>query len=199
MYDNKIIIILTVFAYLFGNISPSVIISGLILKSDIRTHGSGNAGATNITRVMGKRFGALVFILDALKGAIPSLVGFLYGGVEVSYICGIAAVLGHVFPVFLKFKGGKGVATSFGAAIVFSPTFALISISVFILIVLLTKYVSLGSVLGTCTFPILNLVFKKETGITILSFVFALIIIYSHRSNIAKLINGTESKITEKK
>ncbi len=189
---------LLVFSYCFGNLSPSIILSKIFLKEDIRTHGSGNAGATNVLRVMGKKFGAIVFLLDALKGAIPALIGLRLGGLQLAYLCGIFVVLGHVFPAFLKFKGGKGVATSFGAAMVLSPLFALISISFFALIVWKTKYVSLGSVLGTFVFPILNIIFQKGFDIVLYSFVFATIVAIAHRKNIKNLIQGTENKLAKK-
>lgn len=196
MYNYKIIISIIVFAYCFGNISPAIILSRLFLKSDIRSHGSGNAGATNIKRVMGTKFGVIVFLMDMIKGMIPTYMGYFYGGIEIAYICGIAVVLGHVFPVFLKFKGGKGVATSFGAAMILNPIFALISIAFFALIVWKTKYVSLGSMLGTCIFPLLNIITGKSSTVISLSLIFALIIIVAHRNNIKKLINRSESKIS---
>lgn len=196
MYNYKIIVSLLIFAYCFGNISPAIILSKLVLKSDIRSHGSGNAGATNVKRVMGSKFGVIVFVLDMLKGFIPALLGLSYSGPEIGYLCGIAVVLGHVFPIFLHFKGGKGVATSFGAALILNPIFALISISVFTLIVWQTKYVSLGSMIGTCVFPLLNLITGKNRQLVLLSLVFAIVIIVAHRGNIKKLLDQTESKIS---
>ncbi|MDO4711014.1 MAG: glycerol-3-phosphate 1-O-acyltransferase PlsY [Peptostreptococcaceae bacterium] len=190
------IISILIFSYCFGNISPAIILSKLVLKSDIRSLGSGNAGATNVKRVMGSKFGLIVFVLDMVKGMIPVLIGSFYGGAEIAYLCGVSVVLGHVFPAFLNFKGGKGVATSFGAAMVLDPIYALISIAFFGLIVWRTKYVSLGSMLGTCVFPILNLATGKDPKIVALSFVFAIIIIIAHRNNIKKLLDKTESKIT---
>lgn len=198
MFDLRLIIFLIIFSYLFGNLSPSIILSNIFGKSDIRQHGSGNAGTTNVLRVMGKKFGAIVFLLDALKGAIPAYLGLIYGGIDIAYICGIATVLGHVFPVIYAFKGGKGVATSFGAALVLSPLFALIAILVFALVVYASRYVSLGSILGTVTFPLLMAIYNNNQLIKIYSLVFAIIIIYSHRQNIKKLIDGTENKLGKK-
>lgn len=199
MYNIKIVISLLIFSYCFGNISPAIILSKIILKSDIREHGSGNPGATNIRRVMGNKFGALVFLMDAAKGAIPAFFGSLYGGLELAYLCGIVVVLGHVFPIVFKFKGGKGVATSFGAAMVIDPIFALISIGLFALVVWRTKYVSLGSILGTLLFPVLNLVSGKNFRVVLFSFIFAIIIVISHRENIKKLLNGTENKLSKER
>lgn len=198
MLNTKIIVFLIIFSYLFGNLSPAIILSKSFKQTDIREHGSGNAGTTNVLRVMGKRFGAVVFLLDLLKGAIPAYLGLLYGGMDIAYICGITAVIGHVFPVLYGFKGGKGVATSFGAALVLSPPFALISILVFAVVVYATRYVSLGSIIGTATFPILMALFNNRLSIKMYSLIFALIILYSHKKNISKLINGTENKIGKK-
>ena len=198
MLNTKIIVFLIIFSYLFGNLSPAIILSKAFKQTDIREHGSGNAGTTNVLRVMGKRFGAAVFLLDLLKGAIPAYLGLLYGGMDIAYICGITAVIGHVFPVLYGFKGGKGVATSFGAALVLSPPFALISILVFAVVVYATRYVSLGSIIGTATFPILMALFNNRLSIKMYSLIFALIILYSHKKNISKLINGTENKIEKK-
>lgn len=198
MLNTKIIVFLIIFSYLFGNLSPAIILSKSFKQTDIREHGSGNAGTTNVLRVMGKRFGAAVFLLDLLKGAIPAYLGLLYGGMDIAYICGITAAIGHVFPVLYGFKGGKGVATSFGAALVLSPPFALISILVFAVVVYATRYVSLGSIIGTATFPILMALFNNSLSIKMYSLIFALIILYSHKKNISKLINGTENKIGKK-
>lgn len=199
MTNLKLLGVWLIFSYCFGNISPAIILSKIFLKEDIRSHGSGNAGATNVRRVMGNKFGAVVFFLDALKGAIPAFLGLKIGGMEMAYLCGILVVLGHVFPIFLKLKGGKGVATSFGAAMVLNPIFAIISILFFALIVWKTRYVSLGSVLGTFLFPVLNTVFRYGARIILLSFVFAIIVAVAHRRNIKNLIEGTESKISRKR
>lgn len=198
MLNIKIIILIIIFSYFLGNMSPSIILSKLYSKKDIREQGSGNAGTTNVMRTMGKKFGAIVFALDVVKGMIPAYLGLMYGGLEIAFICGLAVVLGHVFPIIYNFKGGKGVATSFGAALVLSPLFALLSISVFAMVVMLTKYVSLGSMLGACTFPLLMSIFHHSPRIKAYSLIFAIIILYSHRSNISKLIAGTENKIGKK-
>lgn len=189
-------ILLFIGSYLFGNISPSIILSKILLKSDIRAHGSGNAGATNVRRVMGNKAGAIVFLLDMLKGIVPTAIGAKIGGEQLAYLCGIAVVLGHVFPIFLKFKGGKGVATSFGAALIINPLFAILSISVFTIIVWKTRYVSLGSILGTCTFPLLSIFFGYAFKTVLLSMIFTLIIVFSHRENIKKLLSKTENKLS---
>lgn len=192
----KYLVGLCVFSYLLGNISPSVILSKLILKSDIRSHGSGNAGATNVRRMMGNKMAAVVFLLDMAKGMLPTYIALRTGSLSTAYLAGIAVVLGHVFPVFLGFKGGKGVATSFGAGLIINPLFALISIAFFALVVWRTKYVSLGSILGTCMFPLLTVIARYDRNIIGLSCIFALLIILSHRGNIKKLLSKTENKLS---
>lgn len=198
MLNTNIIIIFVICSYLIGNLSPSIILSRIYHKKDIREHGSGNAGTTNVLRVMGKKFGAIVFILDVIKGSVPTYLAMRYGGLEIGFLCGLAVVIGHVFPVLYGFKGGKGVATSFGAALMLSPVFALISISIFAVIVAITRYVSLGSIVGTCTFPLLMSIYHSGNTIKVYSLAFAIIVIFSHRKNITKLMNGTENKLGKK-
>lgn len=199
MYNLGIIIPLVIMAYLIGNISPSVIISKKFQNQDIRTQGSGNAGATNVMRVMGKKMGIIVFLLDLVKGAIPALLGTYFGGIELGLICGTVTVIGHIFPVFLKFKGGKGVATSLGVGLVVSPIYALIGFGVFFIVVIGTKYVSLGSILGVCTFPLLMFFTNDNISIRIFSTILGLLVIYSHRENIKRLAKGQENKFGSKK
>ena len=170
--DIRVLIALILFAYCFGNISPAIILSKYIYKIDIREHGSGNPGTTNALRVLGKKVGIIVFVLDMLKGVIPTAIGYYVGGQELSYIMGIAVVTGHIFPIFLSFKGGKGVATSFGASVVIHPLFAIISILFFALIVLKTKYVSLGSMLGTGMFAFLIIITNSNFLFKIYSLIF---------------------------
>lgn len=194
MYNMKIIIPLIIMSYLIGNISPSVIIGRKFKNIDIRQHGSGNAGTTNAMRILGKKAGALVFFLDFIKGVVPALIGLCFGGLELGFVCGISAVLGHVFPFLLKFKGGKGVATSFGVGLVLAPVYALIGLLIFAIIVIKTRYISLGSVIGTLTFPVLQIFTTENIQIIIMSIVLGCIVTYSHRANIKRLINGTESR-----
>lgn len=198
LIDIKLLLGLIIFSYSFGNISPSIILSKYIYKIDIRDHGSGNPGTTNALRVMGKRVGAVVFILDMLKGVIPTWIGYRLGGQELAYIMGICVVIGHIFPIFLKFKGGKGVATSFGAAIVIHPLFAILSILVFALIVFKTRYVSLGSILGTSMFAVLIIITGAPNMYKIYSLIFVSLVVFAHRKNISNLLNGTEKKLGEK-
>lgn len=193
MYNLKIIIPLIIMSYFVGNISPSVIIGKRMKNIDIRQHGSGNAGTTNAMRIMGKKVGAAVFLLDLIKGVIPSAIGMYFGGAELAFLCGLATVLGHIFPVALKFKGGKGVATSLGVGLVIAPAHAFIGLLIFAIIVINTRYISLGSIIGTLTFPFLQIFTTENMNIVIMSVVLGLLVTYSHRENIKRLINGTEN------
>ena len=196
-------LIIIVVAYLLGNISTSYIIGKKFAGVDIRTQGSGNAGSTNVLRTMGKKAGAMTFGGDVLKGAIA--VGFARvlahymkaDEATCAYIAVVAVVIGHNWPAFLGFKGGKGVATSLGAMLAINPIVALTCLAAFI-IVLVSKYVSLGSVLSICLSPVLMLINHNTKGIWVTLFLSASVI-YTHRANIKRLINGTERKLGEKK
>ena len=195
MYNLKMIIPLIIMSYFIGNISPSVIISKRYNNIDIRNHGSGNAGTTNVMRVMGKKAGAIVFLMDLLKGLVPTSIGLYFGNIEVGFFCGVSTVIGHIFPLMLNFKGGKGVATSFGVGLILAPMYALIGLLVFAAVVAKTKYVSLGSILGVLTFPILQIATSRNPAVITMSLVLGLLVLYSHRANIKRLLNGTESKL----
>lgn len=197
-------LIIIVVAYLLGNISTSYIIAKKLIGVDIRTQGSGNAGSTNVLRTMGKKAGALTFGGDVLKGVVA--VGFARilayymkaDQVTCAYIAVVAVVIGHNWPAFLGFKGGKGVATSLGSMLAINPVLALTCLGAFIIIVLVSKYVSLGSVLGICLSPVLMLISHNTKGIWVTLFLSASVV-YTHRANIKRLLNGTERKLGEKK
>lgn len=195
MYNLKMIIPLIIMSYFIGNISPSVIISKRFKNIDIRNHGSGNAGTTNVMRVMGKKAGAMVFLMDLMKGVIPTAIGVYFGNIEIGFFCGVSTVFGHIFPVLLNFKGGKGVATSLGVGLVLAPMYALIGLLVFILIVIKTRYVSLGSIMGTLTFPILQIVTSTNKVVLVMSVLLGALVVYSHRANIKRLLSGNENKL----
>lgn len=197
-------LIIIVVAYLLGNISTSYIVARKLAGVDIRTQGSGNAGSTNVLRTMGKKAGALTFGGDVLKGVVA--VGFARilayymkaDQVTCAYIAVVAVVIGHNWPAFLGFKGGKGVATSLGSMLAINPVLALTCLAAFIIIVLVSKYVSLGSVLGICLSPVLMLITHNTKGIWVTLFLSASVV-YTHRANIKRLLNGTERKLGEKK
>lgn len=195
--NNNIFMIVSflVFSYFIGNIMPSLLISKYVMNSDIREHGSGNAGSTNVMRVMGKRYGAIVFILDMLKGVIPTLLALKLFDLRIAYLAGIFTVVGHIFPIFAGFKGGKGVATSFGAALTLNPIYALISILFFAFVVYKARMVSLASMLATALFSLLIIFSKNSVDIKVLSLVFVSLVVFAHRKNIVKIINKTENKI----
>lgn len=197
-------IIIIIIAYLLGNISTSYIVAKRLAGVDIRTQGSGNAGSTNVLRTLGKRAGAMTFGGDVLKGVIAVLIAKLIAGfigidtVTAGYIAVVGVVCGHNWPALLGFRGGKGVATSLGAMIAVNPIIALSCFAIFILIVAVTKYVSLGSVLGIAISPIIMMLLQNKKGLLVSLFL-AASVTYTHRANIKRLIKGTESKIGQKK
>lgn len=192
-------------AYLLGGIPWALVLGRLLWKTDVRQHGSGNPGATNAWRVLGWKAGVPVLALDAAKGAaaaglIPLLpMGVVpVDGATLPVLCGIAAVLGHVFPIYLRFKGGKGVATAAGMLLVIAPAPAGIAASVFALLLLAFGMVSLGSILGAWSLP-LSVLFLPEslqsqrpTALIALSFALALFITFTHRSNIRRILRREE-------
>jgi glycerol-3-phosphate acyltransferase PlsY len=190
---HKILFIL--FSYLLGSIPFGFIIYYLTEKKDIRSQGSGNIGATNVLRSKGKAAGLVTLMLDMLKGAIPVLVGLHYFDYPVVVLLGgAAAVLGHMFPLFLKFRGGKGVATLAGMVLAFSlPAFIVFAV-VFLLTLAATKYVSAGSLAGVTALFFFTL-FTRVMEISMIVFLLLVIIILKHSSNLKRIISGTENKL----
>lgn len=199
--------ILIVLAYLIGSIPTSVWVSKHFFGIDIRDYGSGNAGATNTYRVLGSKWGTFVMIIDMLKGvAATSLYIFLpkYTGASNDLIrtnlmigLGIAAVIGHIFPIWAQFKGGKGVATLFGMIVAIQPLVAICCTGVFLLVLFLTRFVSLSSILSSIAFTVLIIfIFKDDsTPYRIFSIGVALLVILTHQKNINRLLKGTENKV----
>ncbi|MBC8105324.1 MAG: glycerol-3-phosphate 1-O-acyltransferase PlsY [Anaerolineae bacterium] len=213
-------LVLIPIAYLLGSI-PFGLLIGKARGVDVRTAGSKNIGATNVGRLLGRKFFFLVFFLDMLKSFVPMLIASMIvrripdqDRDRLIYLLwllvGFAAVLGHMFSVFLGFKGGKGVATSAGLMLGLIPYYALpglLAIVVFILVFFPTRYISLGSMTAACAFPILYLILGKAKGwpvfgaqlpLTIFAFLIAVLIVWKHRSNISRLLAGTENKIKSK-
>ena len=200
---NELLVI--VLAYLIGSIPTSVWVSRHFFGIDIREYGSGNAGATNTFRVLGPKWGTVVMIVDMLKGtAAVSLAHLLpqYASHETLFlnlqIClGLAAVLGHIFPIWAEFRGGKGVATLFGLVLGISPWTALSCSGVFLLVLFLTRFVSLSSILASIAFPIFILViFNVDNPIyRVFAIAVALMVILTHQKNIGRLLRGSESKV----
>lgn len=197
-------LIIAVVAYLLGNISTSYIIAKRMLGVDIRTQGSGNAGSTNALRVLGKKAGAMTFIGDLLKGMLAVFIARVVANIinvdpiNAAYISVVFVVIGHNWPALLGFKGGKGVATSLGAMVAVNPIIALSCFAIFGVIVYITKYVSLASVLSISMSPIIMLAIKNYKGFLVTLFL-SISVIYTHRENIKRLLNKTERKIGEKK
>lgn len=195
-------------SYLLGSISFSILAGKLSKGIDVREYGSGNAGATNTFRVLGKKAGIVVLMLDILKGFLAvSLVSFtIYSKSTEMYInlqlaLGIAAVLGHIFPIYVGFRGGKGVATLLGFMIAVFPQAALISIAVFLFTLLFTKYVSLGSIVAGLFFPF-GVYFLSHTVLPtmmIFAIFVPIVLITTHQRNIERLIKGEENKVKIRK
>ncbi len=187
-------------AYLLGSLPFGYILSQVIQKTDIRSHGSGNIGATNVLRVMGWKAALPVFVLDFAKGIAAVVVARLVSDQPAIYLtAGFLAMVGHSFPIFLKFKGGKAVATAAGVLAAISGWVTVSLLALFILLVLVTRYVSLGSIIASMTLPLLFWIFGFDQAYIIFGLAAALLITGRHHQNISKLLNGTESKIDSKK
>lgn len=191
-------IIVIVAGYFLGNISPAYLIGKKFSNLDIRKHGSGNAGTTNSLRVLGWKKALLVLMIDALKGVIAARLGYFLGGEHLALIGAIAVIVGHVFPVFLKFKGGKGVATTIGALASIFPMYALIAVLIGVSVIMKTRYVSLGSMSGIVSMTLILYWTKADQySLSMVSFI-ALFILFTHRENIQRLRQGSERKLGEK-
>lgn len=190
-------------AYFLGSLNFAVILSRIFHHDDIRKHGSGNAGATNMVRTYGRKWGIITFICDGLKAAVAVLLSMFLMGEGGAYIAALFAILGHIFPVYYKFKGGKGVAVAAISILCLNPLVFLILVIVFVAIVASSKYISLGSVICAFFYPlILNAFNRGASGFgfisTAISVIIAVIVIFMHRSNIKRLMNRTENKIGQK-
>jgi glycerol-3-phosphate acyltransferase PlsY len=194
-------IITIVISYLLGSISFSILFARWLRKIDIRQHGSGNAGATNTLRVLGKGPAISVFLLDIAKGSVAVLIGLWFGdGSEwVPVACGLASIAGHNWPVYFHFKGGKGIATTVGALVVWAFVPTLIAGIIAILIIVFTRYVSLGSIIFAIFLPILFYLFDLDAAYIWGALTVAILAIARHRKNIVKLMNGTENKLGSSK
>ena len=194
-----------VIAYLLGSIPTAVWVGKSYYGIDVREHGSKNAGATNTFRVLGKRPGIIVLLIDVLKGALAVLIPFFALGPEADYgrliqiqlLTAIMAILGHVFPLFAGFKGGKGVATSLGIIIGIHPPAAGICLGVFLLVFILSKYVSLGAIITAVAFPLLIIFVFQVDSIWLRGFSILLgsVVVITHKKNIFRLIQGQENKM----
>ncbi|MCI0413917.1 glycerol-3-phosphate 1-O-acyltransferase PlsY [bacterium] len=187
-------------AYLLGSIPFPYLLAKLKTGRDIREMGSGNVGATNVMRTAGKTIGLITLILDVAKGATAVLLGrYLLEGTVWGAIAGFFAVLGHAYPVFLGFRGGKSVATGAGAFLILSPLGILCSIALFILVLAIVRIVSVSSILASGMFPVFAWLFSAEQEVVIWGAICASLIIFRHRPNIQRLIKGTEKRLGEPK
>ncbi len=198
------IAILITLAYLIGSIPTAVLVSRHIFGLDIREHGSGNAGATNTFRILGAKAGVAVMFIDVLKGflAVKLSVLFLSGWgteqlVNLQVFLGLAAVVGHIFPIWADFRGGKGIATLFGMIIAIQPLVAMSLVGVFLLMLFVTRYVSLSSISASVAFPLLILFIFREPELSYRLFAIATacLVVLTHYKNINRLIQGNESKV----
>lgn len=193
-----------IIAYVIGSIPSSIWIGKSYFGKDVRDFGSGNAGATNTFRVLGKRAGIIVLLLDILKGVtaaslilyMPSVSHGTDQYVNLQLLFGILSVVGHIFPVFENFNGGKGIATLFGMLIGIHYILAVACVALFIIVLLLTRYVSLSSILATISFPILTIyIFNRDEPLFIaFGIAAALMVVITHKKNIVRLLNGEETK-----
>lgn len=191
-------VFVSVIAYFLGNFATSYIVSMRTAHIDIRKHGSGNAGATNVLRVLGIKAAAITFLGDGLKGVAAVLLGRYLAGSNGAIVAALFVVIGHNWPVILKFKGGKGIATTIGSMLAVNPVIVLIVFTLGVIILVTTKYVSLASIIGMLVFPILMIVFKQSSEYIAFSFILSALAIFRHRANIVRLLKGTESKLGQK-
>ena len=201
-------IIIAIIAYAIGSINFSVIISRKFAGFDVRDKGSKNAGTTNMLREVGKGAAIITLICDILKGVISILIALLIGKIVedvdkslLVQIAGISVIIGHTFPIFFEFRGGKGIATSLGVLIITNWKIGLICLIFALILMVLTRMVSVGSVMSAILFPILTLFIGKEFFIVegnylIYSIILAVIVLFNHRENIKRLLEGTENKIS---
>lgn len=189
---NSTVIIVLIIAYLLGNISPAIIL-GKLSGIDIKKEGSGNAGTTNALRVMGKKAGVITLVVDILKGILAVYIGRTFGGESLAMACGLLAFIGHIWPVFFRFKGGKGVATAFGVIFAVNQIMGLTVALIMILVVLTTRRVSAGSVISALVFPFIANLYNPDYLWWTL--IMAVIMLYKHSANINRLLKGEEPKL----
>ena len=204
------IIVVAVISYLIGSINFAVLLSKKMAGFDVRTKGSGNAGSTNMLRSVGKKAAALTLVFDILKGVIAIFIAWLIGKIPdldasvLVQIAGIFSIIGHTFPIFYGFKGGKGVATSLGVLLVTNWNIGLVCLLFALFLMAVTRWVSLGSIAAAVLFPILvifmpSTAYIAEGNYIAFSIILALIVIFNHRENVKRLLQGKENKLSFKK
>lgn len=189
-------LIMIVCSYVIGSIPSGLLLGKLIWNTDLREHGSKNIGATNAWRTLGKFPGLVIFVVDLLKGMLGVYLGMVLIGSSMAMIIGgILAIIGHSVSIFLKFKGGKGVATGLGVLVMLMPKVSLAVFCIWFLIVFISKYVSLASMVAAVFVPIFAYIFDLPIEFILFGVIAAIFVIYRHKDNISRLLNGTESKI----
>lgn len=205
-------IILAIIAYAIGSINFSVILSKKMAGFDVREKGSGNAGSTNMLREVGKKAAVLTLVCDILKGVVSILIALLIGKIVKNVdralliqIAGILVVIGHTFPIFFGFKGGKGVATSFGVLLMVNWKIGFICLTFALVIIIASKMVSMGSIGAAILFPVLTIFINEHYIVSasglkyfIFSLILAVFVIFNHRENVKRILNGTENKLSFK-
>lgn len=210
-------ILIAIFAYAIGSINFSVILSKKMAGFDVREKGSGNAGSTNMLRSVGKKAAAITLVCDILKGVVAILIAVVLGWIFkdsdkslLVQIAGILVIVGHTYPIFFEFKGGKGVATSLGVLLISNWQLGLICLVFALVLMALTRMVSVGSIAAAILFPVLtlfvnmhmlqsNYIVTQGSGYLIYSILLAALVIFNHRTNIQRILNGKENKISFKK
>ena len=198
-------ILFAISAYVLGSIPTAIWLGKAKYGIDVREHGSNNAGATNTFRVLGKKPGVVVLFIDILKGFIAVFLPFIFGIgewgsnhlIEVQLVAALCAFSGHVLPIFANFRGGKGVATSLGVIVGVHPIAAGICVAVFLIVFVISKYVSLGAMIAACCFPILLAFYFKVDSVWLLSFsvLLSAVVVYVHKKNIGRLLRKEENKM----
>jgi len=194
--NTMLFIFVLLVIYLIAAIPTGIVLTRLMGSEDIRQQGSGNIGATNVYRVAGKLAGVLTLLGDTLKGLLPLLAckSWLAPTPTQLGLASVVAIIGHCYPVYLKFKGGKGIATALGIFLVLSPLTVLGALVVFVLAVGISRYISLGSVLAALSAPLLILMLGYPQPILLSTLFIAILVVWRHRSNISRLMNGTENR-----
>ncbi len=206
---SAVYVLVGLVAYLIGSISFAIIFGKKFGGFDVREKGSKNAGSTNVLRTVGKKAAALTLICDILKGVVAVLLAMLAAHIwaesdteveTLKYLAGLMAIVGHTFPVYYGFRGGKGVATSLGVLLMVNPKIGLICLIFALIIMIATRWVSLGSILAAILFPILTVFMVDDNyPAKVISIIIALLVIFNHRANIKRLKDGTENKLSFKK
>lgn len=188
-------VLILIFAYVIGSIPFALIVGRLVGGVDVRNYGSGNLGGTNAFRVLGWKVGVPVILADILKGILATYLGVHLGGETIGILAGLTAAIGHCYPIFAGFKGGKGVAVGAGVYVVLAPKVILFAAIMFVLTLVISKYVSLSSIIGALTVGVSTLLINDNLFLIILSWFLVAFVIYRHRSNIRRILDGTENRI----